>query len=127
MTSVFPYVFNILVLVPVAPLTLFGGVGGMCRVSQGRFPDSPGIRMIVGSMWMALLVTSMLGLYFPRTFAPILLVQMLYKALWLLVFALPRLIGRRVQEIPPGIAITFAVIVVSYPWAVDWRQLFGGG
>lgn len=126
MTCTFPYVVNILVLAPVAPLTLFGGASGLRRVSQARIPESPDMRTILGSVWMALLVASILGLYSPSTFAPILLVQILYKSLWLLAFALPRLVTQRVHEVPPGIALTFAGIVVSYPWAVDWRQLLGG-
>lgn len=126
MTSTLPFYVNLVMLVAVAPLTLFGGVDGIRRVSQSRFTESPGLRTIVGSMWMAILITSFLGVVFPRTFAPILFMQILYKSLWLLVFAVPRMCAGRAHEIPPGIAIAFLIVVVSYPWAVDWHQLFRG-
>lgn len=127
MTSRLPYIFNIIVLLPVATFTLFGGASGVRRVFQGRFPDSAGIRTIVGSVWMALLIASILGLYSPNALAPILLVQVLYKLQWLFVFALPRLATRRANEVPPGIAVTFLAIVLTYPWAVNWAQLFSRG
>jgi hypothetical protein len=57
--------------------------------------------------------------------SPLLLIQVVYKAIWLLVFVLPRLLGRRSQEVPWGISLTFLVIVVTYPWAIPWGQLFG--
>ena len=55
--------------------------------------------------------------------SPLLLIQVIYKTLWLLVFVLPRLIGGRDQEIPWGIPLTFLVIVVSYPWVIPWEQV----
>jgi hypothetical protein len=39
-----PYIFNILVLMPVGPTTLLGGESGGRLVFQGRFPESSGIR-----------------------------------------------------------------------------------
>ena len=56
--------------------------------------------------------------------SPLLLIQVIYKTLWLAVFAVPRLRTGRVSEIPWGIALTFLVIVVSYPWVIPWGQLF---
>jgi hypothetical protein len=57
--------------------------------------------------------------------SPLLLIQVIYKALWLLVFVLPRLVGGRSHEVPWGISLTFVVIVVSYPWVIPWGSLFG--
>ena len=57
--------------------------------------------------------------------SPLLLIQVIYKSLWLLVFVLPRLRKGRISELPWGIASTFLVIVVSYPWVIPWGQLFG--
>jgi len=45
-----PYVFNILVLVPIASLTLLGGAQGEQRACQGKFPESEGFRAILGSL-----------------------------------------------------------------------------
>lgn len=119
------YAFNILVLVPIASLTLLGGARGGQLACQGKFPESEGFRTILGSLWMAILMGSVVGLFFPVTMAPLLLIQVIYKTLWLLVFVLPRLGRRRQGEIPWGIALTFLVIVGSYPWVIPWEQLFG--
>jgi hypothetical protein len=119
-----PYVFNILVLVPIGLLTLLGGEWGGRIASQGKFPESAGFRTILGSLWTAILIGSVLGLFYPVTMSPLLLIQVIYKALWLLVFVLPRLVAGRSGEVPWGISLTFLVIVVSYPWVIPWQDLF---
>ena len=120
----FPYIFNILVLVPVGLLTLLGGERGGRLACQDKFPESEGFRTILGSLWTAILIGSVLGLFYPVPMSPLLLIQVVYKSLWLAVFVLPRLLGGRGGEVPWGIAGTFLVIVVSYPWVVPWGDLF---
>jgi hypothetical protein len=44
---------------------------------------------------------------------------------WLLVYAAPRVVAGRRQEIPAGIALSFVAIVLIWPWFIPWRQLFG--
>ena len=120
-----PYVFNILVLVPIGLMTLIGGERGGQLACQGKFPESAGFRTILGSLWTAILIGSGIGLFFPIPMSPLLLIQVIYKTLWLLVFVPPRLLGGRSKEVPWGISLTFLVIVLSYPWAIPWGQLFG--
>lgn len=119
-----PYIFNIAILVPIGSLTLFGGEKGGQLACQGKFSESEGFRTILGSLWTAILIGSGLGLFFPGTMSPLLLIQVIYKTLWLVVFVVPRLRTARVSEIPWGIALTFLVIVVSYPLVIPWDQLF---
>jgi hypothetical protein len=121
-----PYVFNILVLIPIGLLTLLGGERGGQLACQGKFPESAGFRTILGSLWTAILIGSVLGLVYPVTMSPLLLIQVIYKTLWLWVFVLPRLLGRRSGEVPWGISLTFLVIVVSYPWVIPWAQFVAG-
>ncbi len=54
--------------------------------------------------------------------SPLLLIQVVYKSLWLAVFVLPRVVRGRADEVPWGIALTFLVIVVSYPWVIPWAS-----
>lgn len=119
-----PYVFNIIVLVPIGLMTLLGGERGGQLASQGKFTESEGFRTILGSLWAAILIGSVIGLFWPVTMSPLLLIQVIYKTLWLLVFVLPRLLSGRSKEVPWGIALTFFVIVVSYPWVIPWHTLF---
>lgn len=120
-----PYAFNILVLAPIGLLTLFGGERGGRIAFQGKFPESAGFRTILGSLWTAILIGLVLGLFYLVPMSPLLLIQAIYKALWLPVFVLPRLLAGRSGEVPWGISLTFLVIVVSYPWVIPWAQVFG--
>ena len=121
------YVVNILVLIPVAFQTLLSGEAGNRRVFEGKFPESEGTRTILGSLWTAILVASCVGLFYPVEMSPVLIVQIIYKSLWLLVFVLPRLIAGRSNEVPWGVTLTFLIIVLAYPWCVPWSRLFGAG
>jgi hypothetical protein len=121
---IFPYIFNIIVLVPIGLMTLLGGERGGQLACQSKFPESEGFRTILGSLWTAILIGSVLGLFFPVTMSALLLIQVIYKALWLLVYSLLRMLNGRSSEVPWGIASTFFVIVLSYPWVIPWGQLF---
>jgi hypothetical protein len=120
-----PYLFNVAVLVPVGSLTLFGGERGGRLASQGKFPESAGFRTVLGSLWIAIMVGSVVGLFFPVPMAPLLMVQVVYKTLWLVVYALPRLLHGRSGEVPWGISLPFLVIVLTYPWVIPWKRVFG--
>ena len=120
-----PFIFNILVLVPIGLLTLLGGKRGGQLACQGKFPESEGFRTILGSLWTAILLGSIIGLFYPVPMSPLLLIQVIYKSLWLLVFVMPRLLKGKVSEVPSGIALVFLVIVLSYPWVIPWGPLFG--
>ena len=86
--------------------------------SQHKFPESEGFRTILGSLWTAILIGSLVGLFFPFTMSPLLLLQVIYKTHWLLVDAMRRMLKQRSNEVPWGIASNFLVIFVSYPWVI---------
>jgi len=111
---------NILILVPVGFFTLFKP----SVTDQGAFVESAGWRTLVGSLWLGILACSVLGLVSPGSFLWLLVFQAIYKSVWLLTYALPRLIDGRRAEVPAGIAISFLVIVLVWPWFIPWRQLF---
>ncbi len=56
-----------------------GGERGGQLASQGKFPESEGFRTTLGSLWSALLIGSVLGLFYPVTMSPLLLIQVIYK------------------------------------------------
>jgi len=120
-TIIFPYIANIVILVPVVLGTLFN----FFPISGGHFPESAGWRLLVGSLWASILVGSIFGIFNPVTFSPILLLQVIYKALWLIVYTLPRIIQNDPnREIHWGISIVFVLIVVVYPFLIPWNHLF---
>jgi hypothetical protein len=119
-----PYLLNILILLPVAPLTLLGGRRGCTLVFQGRLADSPGIRTLLGSLWTAILIGSALGVAKPMAMWPILVLQVVYKSLWLLIYVLPCLVKGRSRDVPIGVSVSFVLIVLTYPWFIPWHQMF---
>jgi hypothetical protein len=105
------YAFNIFILVPVCYSMLMGG--GVANVFEGKVIESEGLRLMVGSLWFGILVASIAGLLWPSFFAPVIIVQVIYKSLWLLIFVLP--LAYSGKAVPVGISSVFAFIVVTYP------------
>jgi hypothetical protein len=116
-----PYIANIVILIPVA----LGSLTGLLPISRGHFPESPGWRTITGSLWTAILACSIAGLFHPIIFAPILLLQVIYKIIWLIGYVLPRLWNTESRnEIHLGITLSFLLIVIFYPLVIPWGALF---
>jgi hypothetical protein len=116
-----PYIANIVILIPVA----LGSLTGLLPISAGHFTESAGWRTITGSLWTAILVCSIAGLFNPVVFAPILLLQVIYKSVWIIFYVLPRLKTQESRkEIHWGITISFLLIVIFYPIVIPWGVLF---
>jgi hypothetical protein len=92
---------------------------------HGVFAESAGWRTLVGSLWLAILALSVLGVRQPEAFLWLLAFQVFYKSVWLLAYVMPRLLTGRRSEIPAGITLSFVVIVLVWPWFIPWGRLFG--
>lgn len=112
-----PYLVNLLMLVPVCAAMLLTADGGLRAVFEGKLADSSGLRLMILGVWLAVLVGSLLGLAQPRTWAPLLVVQVIYKSVWLLAFALPAWRSGG-AAVPMGIAASFLFIVLTYPFVI---------
>ena len=108
------YAANILILIPVVWSLFFSG--GTRGVFEGKVEDSKGLRFLVASLYLAILLGSAAGLVWPEVFAPLLLLQIVYKATWLSAYVWPH---RHDPGIPIGISASFALIVAIYP-ALLW-------
>jgi hypothetical protein len=86
---------------------------GVASVFEGRVPESQGLRLLVGSLWSAILFASVLYLAWPAFFAPLILMQIFYKGLWFVLFVLPLVSAGK--PFPVGISLVFVAIVVTYP------------
>jgi hypothetical protein len=117
----FAYLANLVILVPVAVPTLLG----MYRTDEGRLVDGGGWRVLVGSLWSAILILSALGLAHPLVYSPVLLLQLIYKSAWLAVFVGPRMLRGEWGQLPRGITLSFVAIVLVWPWLIPWSYLFG--
>lgn len=78
---------------------------------------------ILGALWLALGAVAILGFSNPMRFAPILLVQLVYKTAWLAIAAYPALIA---GERSPGLlflAVMFSVWVLALTVTIPFRAL----
>ena len=121
-----PYIFNILVLIPVGLTMPFGGAAGRRVLVQGKLPESAEMRTISGSAWTVILIGSVIGLFHPVSMSPVLLIQVIYTSVWLVVFVVPLLVRGQANDVPWGIAGTFVFIILTYPWLITWGKVLGG-
>ncbi len=115
------YLANIALLLPIAVPTMLR----LYRTDQAKFPESAGWRVLVGALWTAIMILSVFGLREPLRYSPILVLQLIYKSLWLLVYALPLVCRGDWRLIPLGIAGSFLGIVLIWPWLMPWSYLLG--
>jgi hypothetical protein len=109
-----PYLLNIAILVPVC--IGMATAPGQGFVMQDAVANSDGLRLLVFSLWLAILLALLAGLRWPAALAPVLLIQIVYKTVWLAAFILP--VASAGQPVPWGVAGTFAFIVLTYPLAL---------
>jgi hypothetical protein len=116
------YAANILILVPVVS-AMFAD-RGVTNVFDGRVDESLGLGLLVASLWSAILLGSIAGLWWPRFFSALLPIQIIYKSLWLALFIVPLAQRSGWDAVPKGISITFLIIVLTYPFIL-WLALRG--
>lgn len=112
-----PYVLNILILVPVVA-GLIRHPAGEALVAFGGIADAPSLRMLVASLWAGVLVVSALALVDPVRFWPVLVFQVIYKALFVLLWVVPIWMGRAEGVIPSGPTAVFLFIIAVWPFFI---------
>ncbi|MEM6377960.1 MAG: hypothetical protein AAF705_07090 [Bacteroidota bacterium] len=115
------YIANIIVAGWISITSLFFPKTAAVSVFSGVYPNSELIRL-VGALWFSIFLISILGLWKPINFSPILIVQLIYKSLWLLVVALPAILQK--NDYPSGMASFFLIWVIVLPFVIPWKALF---
>ncbi|MCB0647505.1 MAG: hypothetical protein KDC49_12640 [Saprospiraceae bacterium] len=115
------YVANIIVASYIGITSLFFPQTAGKIIFQGVYPNTDIIRL-VGSLWLSIAVLSLLGLWRPLTFSPVLLLQLIYKTSWLVVVVIPAI--RNGQNYPTGMASFFLVWVLILPFVIPWGDWF---
>ncbi len=113
------YIANIIVAGWISISSLFYPKIAATTVFQNAYQPTEVIRL-VGCLWFAITILSILGLYRPISFSPILLVQFIYKGTWLLIVALPAI--RNKENYPSGMALFFLIWVVILPFIIPWNE-----
>lgn len=116
------YFANILVAGWISITSLFYPKLAQQSVFENAFAYSEAIRL-VGALWGAIFILSILGLFYPTKMSLVLLFQLIYKSSWLLFAALPAIMAN--QAYPKGMAMFFVVWVLVLPFVIPWTALFG--
>ena len=109
------YTANLIILVPVL-LSMFSDCGAkQIRAFQSQVENSEGLRLLVASLWSAIFLLSIAGLFQPKTFVPLLMLQVLYKLIYLVSYIVPTARARGLHSIPQGLSLSFLLIVIVWP------------
>ncbi|PQJ09092.1 hypothetical protein CJD36_021195 [Flavipsychrobacter stenotrophus] len=111
------YLANIVVAGWIGICSLFFPKLPSATILQNVYPSTEVIRL-VGALWLAIALLSLLGLWLPISFSPVLLLQLIYKAAWLLVVAVPAI--KKEEAFPTGMASFFLVWVLVLPFVIPW-------
>jgi hypothetical protein len=113
------YIANIIVAGWISITALFYPKTAATTVFQNAYAPTEVIRL-VGCLWLSIAILSILGLFRPIVFSPILLVQLIYKGMWLVVVAYPAV--KNNQPYPSGMAAFFVVWVIVLPFIIPWSE-----
>lgn len=115
------YIANILVAGWISITSLFRPNIAQTTVFEGAVAYSEVIRL-VGALWGAIFILSILGLFFPNKMSLVFLFQLIYKSSWLVLVALPAIIQSK--PYPKGMAIFFVIWVIILPFVIPWKEIF---
>ena len=113
------YLANIVVAGYIGISSIFQPKIAATTIFSNAYGETEVIRL-VGCLWFGIAVLSALGLWKPITFAPVLLLQLLYKGTWLLVVAIPALLNK--TPFPNGMAGFFVVWCLVLPFIIPWSK-----
>lgn len=113
------YVANIIVAGWIGISALFFPKTAAATVFEQAYPATETMRL-VGCLWLSIAILSLLGLWRPLTFSPVLLVQLIYKSTWLICVGLPAMYSG--QAYPKSMAIFFVLWIVFLPLVIPWQH-----
>lgn len=116
------FLANIAVAGAVGIVSLLAPATSARTVFQSTVQASHAVTL-TGGFWTAIAILSVLGLFFPMQMSAVLLVQLLYKGLWLLRVAFPAMLRGALSEIPGGMSLFFLIWVAVIPFVYPWKSL----
>jgi len=115
------YFANVLVAGWISISSLFFPKIEQQTVFQGMFEYSEAIRLM-GALWWAIFLLSVLGLFYPRQMNLVFLFQLIYKGSWLIFAALPAMLNG--EPYPKAMTAFFVLWVIVLPFVIPWKELF---
>jgi hypothetical protein len=111
------------VTAPIAWAALTGRTSWLQLLLGDAFDANRSAQRLLGVIWIALFVGLIAGVARPALMAPLLVLQLIYKALWLILAFWFR--GTSDYPDPPlRMAGLFVLYVAIYPWVIPWETLF---
>jgi len=90
-----------------------------------RFPPQEPVMLgLTGSLFLALGLVSILGLRAPLKFVPILLLELVYKPVWIIAVALPLFLKGQFPFYVVFISVTFLTFIIGNQIAIPFSWLF---
>lgn len=117
------YLANIFVAGWISISSLFYPKIAQQTVFTNAVEYSESIRL-VGALWGAIFILSIVGLFYPKEMSLVLLFQLIYKATWLIVVAMPAQLNANTY--PKPMAVFFLIWVVVLPFVIPWKSIFHG-
>lgn len=87
---------------------------------SGRFADSD---TIINATLMGFCLLSLLGIKYPLQMLPVLLLELIWKVFWLLVYALPMYLNHGLDEYAKELMFACAMGVILTPLVLPWGYL----
>ena len=115
------YAANVLVAGWISISSVFFPKTAQQTIFSGAFAYSEAIRL-VGTLWGAIFILSVLGLFYPRQMSLVLLFQLIYKSSWLIFVAVPAMYHG--TPYPKGMALFFVIWIIVLPFVIPWKYLF---
>lgn len=87
---------------------------------SGQFADSD---TIINAILMGFCLLSLLGIKYPLKMLPVLLLELIWKVFWLLVYALPMYLNHGLDEYAQELVFACAMGVILTPLVLPWGYL----
>jgi len=114
------FLANIFVAGWISISTLFFPKIAQQTVFTNAFEYSEAFRL-VGALWFAIFILSIIGLFYPRQMSLVLVFQLIYKLSWLVIAAVPAMLNS--EPYPKGMSIFFLIWVIILPFIIPWKEL----
>jgi hypothetical protein len=86
--------------------------------------EEPFLGGILYSVWLAEAILSAFGLRYPVKFAPVLLLQLTYKVIWLVAIIIPHLVTGQLPTFAMTTSDLYITFVIGDMIAIPWRHIF---
>ncbi|NOU49914.1 hypothetical protein HG263_05105 [Pseudoalteromonas sp. JBTF-M23] len=79
---------------------------------------------VINAILIGFMVLSFIGVFFPLKMLPVLMLELLWKVVWLAMFALPMHLSSGLDEYSMGVAFACLIGVVLTPIVLPWRYIY---